>query len=270
MSDEFKTKLENLLKEACIVFEKQGLPYQPWHKLERKEKSGTAFSEEQVIDKFVFPMWLHQFFMNNNLLREVCSAVIQNPDLSKNILVDGMGERITDPLNFDVKISRDIIAPFFLEYFNSINKPVFDQELFNQMFDELTEIIHRSFSTYISISPLLNLDISADSYQIDSEIKIRKLTTEEMEEWINPFSNLSDRLISTGQLSCIYCCIEINSIYQSLNGLDILGKRGLPTQLVNLLNLVFENNIYILLNEEYHIARMNLIQPEKQFPADNF
>ena len=52
--NEFKTKLENLLKEACIVFEKQGLPYQSWHKLDRKEKSGTAFSEEQVAEQLSY------------------------------------------------------------------------------------------------------------------------------------------------------------------------------------------------------------------------
>ena len=198
-------------------------------------------------------MWLHQFLMNNNLLREVCSAVIQNPDLSKKILVDGMGERITDPLNFDAKISRGIIAPFFIKYFKAINKAVFDKVLFDQMFDELIEIIHRPFSAYSSVSPLLNLDVEADSFQIDLEIKIRKLTTDELEGWINPFSDLSDRLISAEQLSYICCCIEINSAYKSLTDIDILQKRSLPFQLVNLLNLIFENNIYILLNEESFI-----------------
>ena len=250
----FKTKLENLLKEACIEFEKHGLPYQLWHKLERKEKSGTSFSEEQVIDKFLFPMWLHQFLMNNNLFREVCSTVIQNPDLSKKILIDGMGVPMTDPLYFDGKISHDIIAPFLIKYFKVINNSFFNQALFNQMFYELMEIIHRSSSTYISISPLLNLDIDAGSYQIDPEIRIRKLTTDELEEWINTFSDLSDRSISAEQLPYTYCCIEINCAYKSLIDIDILQKRSLPFQFVNLLNLVFENNIYILLNEETYIS----------------
>ena len=154
----------------------------------------------------------------------------------------------------DVKIHRDIVAPFMLNYFNSVLDPKFDQIVFNDKYKELVEIISRDYNTSKTICPILNLDISDNIYEIDKNIIIRKLEDEEIEKWINPGNYNDDHLVSNHNISSIFCCIEINQPYKKFEEIGLFGHMEFADKLTTLINLFKDSYSLVLFTEDFRIG----------------
>jgi hypothetical protein len=101
------------------------------------------------------------------------------------ILVDAGGRPI-EPGNMQRWwIENMLAAPFVHRYLDRTQRVEYDEEVFSIVFGEFQRDIESPNITVTELSPLMNVDIEFDQIETEPGIRLRQLSVEELEKWLN-------------------------------------------------------------------------------------
>jgi hypothetical protein len=179
---------------------------------------------------------------------QVVAAIRSNPSLSK-ALVDASGKLIAQESQ-PWWTENFIIAPFLYKYFTVVESSAFDDPAFEQIFGQLAEAFESPVTTVVELSTLANVQLATTEIPISPGMKLRQISKDETERWLNRDPLLSFNPISTLELVELQCAIE--TTYQQPRTQAIRSPQKLAEKserLLTAIRLLFDSNVGIVFTE---------------------
>ena len=248
---EFKVALRAFTQEVCQAFGEVEIPRQLWTRIVR-EDNGVYYPQEDRPD---LPRLLHRRLVGLHSdptpsLQRAIESVQSDPWLSSILLVDGGGKAIVDESGQRLWATNKLAGSFLGTYFDRANSFVFDANTFSAVFRVLIDELQSSTVKVSELSPLLNASLDCDRIVIAEGLSIRKLTIDELEQWLNrnlelPMAAMHPTMPVDGP-SGLDCAIELAYEKGRFEGWGTLEEiRDIADDLVTALRLVTDKNIHI-------------------------
>lgn len=243
--------LKAFTQEVCEALSQVEVPGRLWTRIIREEGGRVSFPQEERREFTGPPLGLLVALHTDppDTLQRVISSVQGDSDLAAALLVDGGGNPITDEKSQAWWATNQMAGAFLRAYFAHTMKPVFDEKAFDTAFNQLMTEVHSQVAGVTELSPLMNAQMECDRIEIDPGVTIRKLTIDELEEWLNesmeyPFMMMHG--VSQVDPSSLDCAIEVTyekGRYEAWGTRrDILEK---VSDLVTALRLLTDKNVHI-------------------------
>lgn len=243
---QFKIALVALAQEVCEMLHGKEMPMRTWTRIERLGNNQTSFPVERRPDISALMIEFYRKLDKILSFKQLSESIELNLKLKSAILSDAAGQPITDNSAKQMWILNSLVSPFLSEYFTKRNVVDFDRKTVNSIVAKFIRKIRTPITKFISISPLLNLEITMDVLDIAPGVRLRKLSNEQLEKWFNSDSVISSSPISNMDLINMQCAVEIsNEAHQ-----DKRQSRYFLNNLVDLLRLLTDLNIYVAFTEE--------------------
>jgi hypothetical protein len=143
-------------------------------------------------------------------------VIAQDPRLPSVILVDAGGKPI-EPGNMQRWwIENMLAAPFVHRYLDRTQRVEYDEEVFSIVFGEFQRDIESPNITVTELSPLMNVDIEFDQIETEPGIRLRQLSVEELEKWLNGGGIFPSHPLNSFELLQLRCAIEV--VYSQSRG----------------------------------------------------
>lgn len=212
--EQFKAALKAFLIECCRQLAGESPQLRIWTRIMREDGGRTSFPQEMRPDfsnsllrfrKGVLKSQIHEF-------NPIVKIVREDPQLRSVLLVDAGGNPITEEKS-EVWWLENMLAGRLLHAYADKTKGFqFNEQTFDQLFDELRRDIESPDITVSELSPLMNVEIESDQIQIDNDIQLRQLSTDELEEWLNVETLLSSQPLTVQELLGLQSAVEV--VYQ--------------------------------------------------------
>jgi hypothetical protein len=268
--EQLRPAMVAVAQEVCEILSGKEMPMRDWTRIESiDENKNTSFSVGLSPDISVLLREIFRIGEKLTSLKQLHVLIEANPRLTSIIFCDATGQPITSHgrlsssdwslvdaagrCTSDIAakpiywIFRNLITPFFADYFSTIKTIAFDSKIVNSTIDILIDKLQTPKTSFISVSPLINLDLTMDILIVAPGVSLRKLSTNELEKWINSSCNLISPPFSNMDIVDLQCAAEISKEGQS----DILQLREILKKLIDILRLLTDRNIYISFTEEY-------------------
>jgi len=247
---DFKMALGKFVEDACAKFNETGIAIRHWVRIVHEEK-GWSFPEEERPDYSGTAFLITREFREEppDSLQQVVDIVRKVPELASVMLVDAGGNPIRDEKTQLWWMTNMLIGKLVHDYLEKAKAIEFDKQAFNTVFDHLRQDIESPSITVKELSPLMNASLDCESITIAPYLVIRKLTTNELESWLNnyiryPYFPMHSSLsIDVTQLDC-----AIGVTYEKKRH-EAWGSNqkaiNSAADLVTTLRLIMDKNIYI-------------------------
>lgn len=232
-------RLRHALKSLVQELEPIGLPHRPWVRVIRKEgaKVDMPIELRPYIDELE-----PDFYRNLASFKQIFQIINENPDLVVRILVDAAGNPVTVGERW---IWGILIKPFLNKYLAFSPELNPDDEVFGPVFSLLCDDLH----TMRFLSPLFNIQMSLEEIQVTPELKLRQITSDKLEQWLNIYSKSPIGIINPLNLLAIRCGIEVTFHREQINPVEQIEAHKLTGRLVNLIQLITDQNVSMLFTE---------------------
>jgi hypothetical protein len=212
--EQFKAALKAFLRESCAMLVGESPQQHRWVRIIREGGGRTSFPVEMRNDfsesLFRFRMRIFNTKMASfNLLVE---AVQKESELRDALLVDAAGKPITDEKSKEWWLENMLVSPMLYAYVSRANGFQFDERIFSELFDTFQKDILSPDITVTELSPLMNVEMESNQIQIDDNVWLRQLSTNELEEWFNAETLLTPQPLPTYELLDLKSAVEI--VYQ--------------------------------------------------------
>lgn len=246
---QFQTALISVVQEVCEILRGQEMPMREWTRIERSsDNKTTSFPVEMRPDVSRLMTELYRKWEKLTSLNKLRDVVEKNPKLSSAIFIDAAGKPITSETAKQSWTLNFLVGPFLGNYFSTLGAIYFDQRTVESIIDALIQKLRSPFTRYISISPLINLELTKDVIEVAPGVRLRNLSTEQLEKWLNAsFFAISASPISGMDLIDLKCAAEItNEAFH-----DRSQTKPLINNLVDLIRLLTNRNVYVAFTEEH-------------------
>lgn len=271
-----KSALTFFVQEACSLLSKINIPERAWQRVIFKDEPpiGWHWSTEIEQRPDMFALAWHFVRETPSLLSSaVLLKVLQDdPELSakfhpeRDSPADWLGGKY---LKNDVW--NALLGPYVEECLKEHGQLIFDQEIFDSIFTEtIGDVQSPSVSTETHLIPIAKIFLSqTEPIELELGFRLRQLTTEEIERWLNRTWQLDTKL-RIEEFSGLQCAIEIThqrsredfsverSVDRMLKDLQAPEKElNKVDKLLGLLRLVTNQNPYIAFTQ---VSRRSLLQ----------
>ena len=211
--EDFKVALRQFVQEVCETIPKEKVPRRLWTRIVRREGGSIDFPQEEHTDFNSVVLKVVEALNTNvpQTFRQVMDAIRKNPVLAATILVDAAGNPIVEEKSQEWWASNELARSFLTAYFSGIGRPAYDESTFDPMFQHLVIDLQSPTIAVTELSPLLNAKLDCERINVAPGLAIRKLSTDELEHWLNqymenPFVRMHE--LSARDLYCLDCAIE--------------------------------------------------------------
>ncbi len=238
--------LKALVKEVCDTCSGQDMPMRQWIRITRNDDRSMLWPIELRPHHLALQVKLDRIRDQIQSLNEIVRIVENDAALAAAFLVDDTGLPLANSVVGRTWISGSLTNPFLLQYFDIKRDFVFDPEIVDALADQLPKSIHPP--TLSLVCPLLNATLEAETVQITPFMKLRKLTTDELEDWLNffPYPTIINLPLAPEEIVRLECAVEITGVAPT--GASSEGEA--LRKLVNILRLLTGANIYIPFKQE--------------------
>lgn len=246
LMQQLEQPLKDFVREVCRYYQQSQVPQQAWTRIIHQN---NAIS---------FPTELRQDFLSiiksDNLIQmhsadRLFNIIKDDEELAKFLFVDGSNKRVSNVA------AQQIVLPSLLRFITgnyvSLNGFNYDDASFSNMF---TQVISPLLSEKIKstwLSPLLNIEFEADHIDITEHVRIRRLSTQEVEQWLNSSQEIGFWPMLPFEIANLQYVIEIVYQYNKSdvdNFVDVSQDIG---RVVNLLRLITNRKIHTAFTESY-------------------
>lgn len=243
--DELRAALHSLVQQACRALSTIEFPVRVWTRVVREGPGRMSFPQEPRPDIGEALAWLRISRGAMPSPDQVVTAIRSNPSFSE-ALVDAGGNPIARESQ-PWWIENFVIAPFLYKYFTVVGSPAFDEQAFGQVFAGLAQAFETpTIVTVVELTPLLNVELGVSEINVGCGLRIRQLSTNEIEGWVNPHPLFPFTSMATMDLLRYQCAIEAS--YQQPRR-DPIGSRSdvpeMVKSLVSALRLLSDRNVFI-------------------------
>ena len=247
--------LRALVQEVCDYLKDVETPVREWTRVVREE-GRTTFPNEQRKD---LPALASHIFHQDILDKLptfgcVVQFIRQDPALAEKLLVDVAGNPIDDTEGQYSWIKSCFIYPFLREYLDQSREVSFEDELFCILFRLISAEMQTAMATVNFVAPLINLRVPIGDVELDKELRLRNMSTDELERWINRGFELP---IASYRLGEIYCAIELDFEHRWPSDMElsrmkdgIIEREETTGGVLNVLRLLTGADIFIAFSEE--------------------
>jgi hypothetical protein len=145
------------------------------------------------------------------------------------------------------------MGPFLQVYFTNAKSIIFNEEVFNIVFQRLIKDIESATRAVKDLSPLINARlIDCDRIEITPNIIIRRLTNDELEKWLNEYTNDPYFLIMGGiyvDITQLNCAIEANYIQNKYDAWNSPEYQEDISNLLTTLRIITDKSVHISFTE---------------------
>lgn len=247
---DFKIALCRFVEDACAKLTETGIAVRRWVRIVHEEK-GWSFPEEERPDYSGTAFLITREFREEppDSIQQVVNIARKVPELASVMLVDAGGNPIRDEKMQLWWMTNLLIGKLIHDYLEKAKTIEFDKQAFNTVFDRLRQDIESPNITVKELSPLMNVSLDCESITIAPYLVIRKLTTNELERWLNnyiryPYFPMHSSL--SADVTQLDCAMEVT--YEKKRheawgvNQDIINS---ASDLVTTLRLLTDKNIYI-------------------------
>ena len=247
---DFKIALSQFVKEACAILGETGIAIQRWVGIVHEEK-GWSFPEEERLDYSGTSFLIMRKFHDEppESLKKVVDIARRVPELASAMLVDAGGNPIREEKMQLWWMTNMLAGKLIHDYLEKAKTTKFDGQAFEAVFERLRKDIESPDITVKQLSPLMNAGLDCESIEIAPYLVIRKLTTNELEKWLNsyikyPYFPMHSSL--SADVTQLDCAIE--ATYEKKRH-EAWGANketaGSVADLVTALRLNTDQNVYI-------------------------
>ena len=253
--ESLRQALRALVQEVCDHLKDVEIPVREWTRLVREE-GRTTFPNEQCKDlPALVSHIIHQDILDKlPTFGCVVQLIRRDPALAENLLVDGAGNPIDDTEGQYSLLKSCFIFPFLREYLGQSREVSFSDDLFHSLFHLISTEMQEAMAIVKLVVPLINIRVPIGDVELERKLRLRNLSTDELEIWINRGFELP---IASYRLSEIYCAIELDFEHRWPGDLELsrmkdgIIKRGEITDgVLNALRLLTGADIFIAFSEE--------------------
>jgi hypothetical protein len=247
---EFEGALLDLVKEICDLLINTPMPLRPWTRIIKTDLQTTAFPVELRLDFNIVLQNIFRISHQLDSLNRVVNIVDNDPKLFGLLAVDAAGQPIQDAAARHQWVFNSLAVTLLTKYFDKKKKFLFDNEVFQEVYDEFMTEVNFPTIQVTSLRPLLNLHLAVERLEIGSGLCLRKLAPEEIEDWINLSFPALAPPISILDVTNIQCAIEVKITPKMEGSLTNEAILNLSDRLINVLHLFTNKRIYILFTQQ--------------------
>jgi hypothetical protein len=244
------TKL--FILETCQALNENDIPTKVWNRLVQKD-NGVELSNEIRTDYSELIMLLRLNHKLPGSLNELVKLIIETPELANRLLKDAGCNPITDVKMSEWWLTNTFMGPFLQVYFTNAKSIIFNEEVFNIVFQRLIKDIESATRAVKDLSPLINARlIDCDRIEITPNIIIRRLTNDELEKWLNEYTNDPYFLIMGGiyvDITQLNCAIEANYIQNKYDAWNSPEYQEDISNLLTTLRIITDKSVHISFTE---------------------
>lgn len=212
--EQFREALKTFLIECCRQLAGESPQLRIWTRIVREDGGRTSFPQETRAD---FSRSLLRFRLGDLNSRipafnSLVKIVREDPQLRSALLVDAGSKPITEEKSEVWWLENMLAGRLLYSYVDRANGFRFDEKIFNGLFDDFRKDVESPDITVIALSPLMNAEIESDQIQVDDNMQLRQLSTDELEEWLNAETLLPSQPLTVHELTSLQSAIEI--VYQ--------------------------------------------------------
>lgn len=253
--EDFEVVLRQLVQEVCETLAKVEVPRRAWTKIVRRGDGNTSFPQQQRSDVTRLLSGLLMTFHSNPIdtLQRTIDVVCRDHRLSGLLLVDGAGKAITDH-QAQQWWATNLAVAFLRGYFARNEHTAFDEDRFENLYRRLVAEVESPFVSVTELSPLINASLDCELIYVSPELVIRKLSIDELEEWLNE-SLQSPLMLMFGfksmDPSTLDCAIEITynkGRYEPWGAIQDINQK--VSDLVSTLRLLTDREVHIAFSKE--------------------
>ena len=209
---------------------------------------------DQIISKLLIPIQRKLYTESSESLKRLINVITETPNLAKPLLRDGAGKPIGDIKMSELRLTNILAGRVLGVYFNEAKSTVFNERVFDIVFDRLITDIESPTRKVRDINPLINVRlVNCDCLEIAPNLVIRALTNDELETWFNeyiynPFLVIGGGMgINFTNLTCALEATYIQNRYEAWG--DPKYREGI-INLLTALRIVSDKNIHISFTEQ--------------------
>jgi len=238
--NEIKSHLFELIKMIIDKANFIGWPSTQQYVVSRKEEY-APFADIEIDEKINEELFLDEIreeVWNMSPFNEIYKAIKSDERLSNIFIVDAEGNPL-DSIESERAWLLGTIIGFINDYLIK-SKRELDVSTFDSLFQKLVREVETNEIINVKISPLYNLQLRIEQVEFTENLKIRKLTNEELELWANSYIFP----LRPDEISPLQCALEIR--YTTKRGTPITNEfHTLQDQVIQTLRLYFNTNIYV-------------------------
>jgi hypothetical protein len=231
------------------MFSGSQIPTRSWTRIERTDEQTTSFPVELRPDTVSLMIGIFRVSEKLESLSELAKIISDKPSLATTLAVDAAGQPINDVQALRWWILNFLAVPFVVNYLSEKHEIIFDQELFDDTFDKFIAKLEVTGRKIIWLSPLLNVRLSLDSIEISPGLRLRRLTTDELEGWLNSTSPILATQWPFPGLIDLQCAVEVSREIPPDAPLELLQSADIIGRLIDVLRLFTGRNVYILFTQ---------------------
>lgn len=240
---EFEESLVGLLREVCTTCAKWEVPGRFWYKVRVKGPGSLEYLPSLRPDFEALSSPLLALLEQTDSTHALFGCVKAVPRLSEVLLVDAAGNPIADPAFAFKWFTARFVVPLVIAYTRRAGF-VFDEVVARSLCSALEGELNSPDREVLVLAPLANLALTVDEICIEDGLRIRAVSPEEMERWINWES------LFGGPPLDLFVFSEINSLVEYRFREPRFGPFGggydaeLVDRLVGLLRLITDRSVY--------------------------
>jgi len=212
--EQFKAVLKTFILECCRQLTSESPQVRIWTRIVREDGGQTSLPQEMRPDfsRSLFRFQVDTLESKISAFNPVVKIVQEDPKLRGIFLVDAGGKPITEEKS-EVWWLKNMLGGRLLHAYTDKAKGFqFNEQTFDQLFDELYRDIESPDIVVTELSPLVGIGIESDQIQIDSNMQLRQLSTDELEEWLNTETLVPLQPLPIPELLGLQCAVEV--VYQ--------------------------------------------------------
>ena len=209
--EQFKAALKAFLIECCRQLSGESPQLRTWTRIVHENDGSTSFPQEMRPDFSGSLIHFRVGTLESKMpsFDAVVKIVREDPQLRSVLLADASGNPIADEKSEVWWLGNMLVGHLLYAYTYKAKGFQFNEQTFDQLFDELRKDIESPNITVTELSPLMNVEIESDQLQIDANMQLRRLSMDELEEWLNAEILAPLQPLTSHELIMLQCSVEV-------------------------------------------------------------
>lgn len=186
--EQFRQALKSYFLECCRQLAGEPPQFRLWTRVVREKAGQTSFPTEIRPDfsASLRRLQIQQLTTAIPLFNPVVESVREHPRLREVLLTDAGGNPITGGDSQAGWLGNILGGSLLNSYVIKAGGFRFDEGIFSELFEGLQREIESPDITVTELSPLMRVEIESRQIDVDNNLQLRQLSTDEIEGWLNP------------------------------------------------------------------------------------
>ena len=241
--------LRALVQEVCDHLKDVEVPVREWTRVVREECLTKFPTEEREdLQDLAYHICPRDILGKLAAFKDTFQFIQQDLALAENLFLSVDGTPIDHPEGQCDWIKSYFIPPFLHEYFIQAQGASFEEDAFSRSFRLLASELQTGVVSATWLTPLINLRISTKEIELGNKLRIRCLSTGELERWAN--TSALALPVHPHRAAELHCSIDLNFDHRWTSDPPTIDAYETIDRVLNVLRLLIDPSICIAFSEK--------------------